>query len=72
MTLSQKLNEIKFPHRVPNSPYSIKSVTPATPITQMMEFKNWLKQSINRVCMNTEKDVSRVTFEFIAGTDEER
>lgn len=24
MTLRQKINEIKFPQRVPNSPYSIK------------------------------------------------
>jgi hypothetical protein len=43
VSLSKKLNEIKFPCRVPNSPYSIKAATPATPISMMMELKNWLK-----------------------------
>lgn len=45
MTLSKKLNEIKFPMRVPNTPYSIKNITPATPISMVMELKNWLKNS---------------------------
>jgi hypothetical protein len=35
--------EIKFPQRVPNSPYSIKQITPATPISMMMELKTWFK-----------------------------
>ena len=43
VSLTKKLNEIKFPQRVPNSPYSIKNITPATPISMMMELKNWLK-----------------------------
>lgn len=43
MTLKQRINDIKFPQRVPNSPYSIKQITPATPISMMMELKNWLK-----------------------------
>lgn len=40
---------MKFPQRVPNSPYSIKNVTPATPISMMMELKNWLKNNLNKV-----------------------
>jgi hypothetical protein len=43
ITLKQKINEIKFPNTVPNSPYSIKQITPATPISLMMELKTWLK-----------------------------
>lgn len=65
ITLEQKLNEIKFPQRVPNSPYSIKQITPATPISMMMELKNWLGQNLNRVSMMDEYGVSRVTFNFI-------
>ena len=42
VSLSKKLNEIKFPQKIPNSPYSIKSITPATPISLAMELKNWL------------------------------
>lgn len=43
ISLKQKINEVKFPVNVPNSPYSIKQVIPATPISMIMELKNWLK-----------------------------
>lgn len=49
ITLKQKINDIKFPNFVPNSPYSIKQLTPATPISMMMELKSWLKQNVSRV-----------------------
>lgn len=32
-----------------NSPYPLKQVTPATPISMAMELKNWLKSNIGRV-----------------------
>lgn len=65
LTLDKKLNEIKFPQLVPNSPYSIKQITPATPISRMMELKTWLKQNLNRVCMIEDLGVSKVVYEFI-------
>lgn len=65
VTLEQKLNDIKFPQRVPNSPYSIKQITPATPISMMMELKTWLKQNINRVSMIEDLGVSKIVYEFI-------
>jgi len=56
---------MKFPQRVPNSPYSIKQITPATPISMMMELKTWLKQNLHRVSMNEEFGVSNVVYDFI-------
>lgn len=50
---------------VPNSPYSIKQVTPATPISMVMEYKNWLKQHINRVNIIEDLGVTKVTNEFL-------
>lgn len=41
--LTKTLNQVKFPSKVPNSPYSVKNITPATPISMMMELKNWLQ-----------------------------
>lgn len=74
ITLRQKINEIKFPNNVPNSPYSIKQLTPATPISLMMELKTWLKQNLKRVSMIEELGVSTTTFEFIQNSpiEEER
>mmetsp|Transcript_7265 Transcript_7265/g.5548 ORF Transcript_7265/g.5548 Transcript_7265/m.5548 type:complete len:89 (+) Transcript_7265:1042-1308(+) len=46
VTLTKKLNEIKFPNRVPNSPYSTKQTVPATPISMMMELKNWQRNNV--------------------------
>lgn len=65
MTLKQKINDIKFPSRVPNSPYSIKQITPATPISMMMELKNWLKMSINRVAVHETYGISKVIWDLI-------
>ena len=65
ITLDQKLMEIKFPQRVPNSPYSIKQITPATPISMMMELKTWFKQNLSRVCMIEEIGVSQIVYDFI-------
>lgn len=65
VTLEQKLNDIKFPQRIPNSPYSIKQTTPATPISQTMEFKTWLNLNINRVAIINELGVSKVVYDFI-------
>ena len=58
MTLTKKLNEIKFPNKVPNSPYSVKATIPATPITMMMELKNWQRTNIFQVQMVEEYKVS--------------
>ena len=69
--LSKKLNEIKFPQRIPNSPYSVKNITPATPISMMMELKNWLKQNLMKVQMR--EDISQQTYNFInLASEEER
>ena len=71
MSLSKKLNEIKFPCRVPNSPYSIKAATPATPISMMMELKNWLKQNIIKVQLIENLGISETAYSFINGETEE-
>lgn len=65
VSLSKKLNEIKFPCRVPNSPYSIKAATPATPISMMMELKTWLKQNTSRVVMVEGLGISETSYSFI-------
>jgi hypothetical protein len=40
--LAQRLNEVAFPKHVTNSPFvPRKSMIPNTPITQMMELRNW-------------------------------
>lgn len=43
LTLSSQLKDIKFPNMIPSSPYSIKSFTPATPVSLALEMVNWLK-----------------------------
>lgn len=70
--LSKTLNQVKFPSKVPNSPYSVKNITPATPISMMMELKNWLQQSVNRVRLNAEKGVSDSMLNFIRGDEENK
>lgn len=65
ITLEQKLNEIRFPQKVPNSPYSIKQITPATPISMMMELKTWLNQNLNRVVIDTDYNISKNVLSFI-------
>jgi hypothetical protein len=37
----------------------------------MMELKNWLKQSINKVQMKEDVQISKITFDFIQPTSEE-
>ena len=49
MNISKKLTEINFPNKIPSSPYSLKNITPATPISMMMELKNWMSQNIESV-----------------------
>jgi hypothetical protein len=56
---------------VPNSPYSIKQLTPATPISLMMELKSWVKYNLSRVSMINELGVTLVTYEFIKNLLEE-
>jgi hypothetical protein len=58
MCLSKMLGEIKFPQQVPQSPYSVKNITPATPISMMMELKNWLKQNVAKVKMIDDLSIS--------------
>ena len=65
ISLSKKLNEIKFPQRVPNSPYAMKNITPATPISMMMELKNWLKSNIAKVTILPHLSISTTTFNCI-------
>jgi hypothetical protein len=51
----------------------MKNITPATPISMMMELKNWLKQNVNRVQMMDDLCISTNTYSYIAsGSDEEK
>lgn len=43
LTLSSQLKDIKFPHMISSSPYSIRAFTPATPVSLALEMVNWLK-----------------------------
>jgi len=71
VSLSKKLNEIKFPNRVPNSPYSIKATVPATPISMMMELKSWLRVNVQKVHLVPEVEISTIAFSFIKKTTAE-
>jgi len=51
---------------VPNLPYSVKSITPATPISLMMELKNWQNESIKRVKIISEDSISEGTYSLLA------
>ena len=42
LSIHSKLHEIKFPNQVSNSPYSIKTFPPPTPMTTAMEMDSWL------------------------------
>lgn len=51
--LAQRLNEVAFPKHVTNSPFvPRKSMIPNTPITQMMELRNWQQQKIMSTTIN--------------------
>ena len=51
--LAQKLNEVAFPKHVANSPFvPRKSMIPNTPITQMMELRNWQQSKILSTSLN--------------------
>jgi hypothetical protein len=53
VSLSKKLNEIPFPSKIPNSPHSIRSITPATPISLAMEHRAWMDENIHSIHMNS-------------------
>ena len=61
MNLSKKLHDIKFPSKVPNSPYPLKNMTPATPISMMMELNNWMKLNREKVVFLPEKEIAKAT-----------
>lgn len=45
--LAQRLNEVAYPKHVTNSPFvPRKSMIPNTPISQMMELRNWQQSKI--------------------------
>lgn len=53
--LAQKLNEVAFPKHVTNSPWvPRKSMIPNTPITQMMELRDWQQSKILSTHINQE------------------
>ena len=53
--LAQRLNEVAFPKHVANSPFvPRKSMIPNTPITQMMELRNWQQSKILSTTLNQE------------------
>eukprot|EP01022_Parablepharisma_sp_SALTPOND_P014821 TRINITY_DN205_c0_g3_i3.p1 TRINITY_DN205_c0_g3~~TRINITY_DN205_c0_g3_i3.p1 ORF type:complete len:933 (+),score=77.64 TRINITY_DN205_c0_g3_i3:3512-6310(+) len=50
VTLSTKLNEIKFSQYSLQSPYTVNKLPAATPITRAMEMNNWLQDHVAKVC----------------------
>jgi len=48
VTLSTKLNEIKFSQYSLQSPYTVSKLPTATPITRAMEMNNWLQDHISK------------------------
>jgi hypothetical protein len=48
VTLTTKLNEIKFSQYVTQSPYNAIKLPAATPITRAMEMNNWLQDHVSK------------------------
>ncbi len=71
VTLSKRLNEIRFPQKIPNSPYSINQFMPATPISLAMELKNWLQESLRKVNLEP-NGCSKVVMDVIRKANDEK
>ena len=52
VTLSTKLNEIKFSQYSLQSPYTVNKLPAATPITRAMEMNNWLQDHVSKASCN--------------------
>lgn len=61
VTLSTKLNEIKFSQYSLQSPYTVNKLPAATPITRAMEMNNWLQDHISKVPATTENGLAHFT-----------
>eukprot|EP00826_Nyctotherus_ovalis_P044278 TRINITY_DN4771_c0_g2_i1.p1 TRINITY_DN4771_c0_g2~~TRINITY_DN4771_c0_g2_i1.p1 ORF type:complete len:778 (-),score=214.31 TRINITY_DN4771_c0_g2_i1:1581-3914(-) len=53
VTLSTKFNDIKFSQYSFQSPYSVKKLPIATPITRAMEMNNWLQEYVAKEAANS-------------------
>jgi retinoblastoma-associated protein len=62
VTLSTKFNDIKFSQYAFQSPYSVKKLPIATPITCAMEMNNWLQEYVSKESLSEElpSSVSKV------------